>query len=138
MRREEFSQLLASIRKMAKCSKSEMREQTGMTFQQIQYIEECRNNYSLINVLKYLSVVGRIMLLKQGSEIALVSKYEDIPEFLRKTRELKKYTQMQLAQETGYSLSTIADTENQVSAMHIDSFLAITSALKIKIELKYR
>lgn len=138
MRREEFSQLLASIRKMAKCSKSEMREQTGMTFQQIQYIEECRNNYSLINVLKYLSVVGRIMLLKQGSEIVLVSKYEDIPEFLRKTRELKKYTQMQLAQETGYSLSTIADTENQVSAMHIDSFLAITSALKIKIELKYR
>ncbi len=138
MRREEFSQLLASIRKMAKCSKSEMRKQTGMTFQQIQYIEECRNNYSLINVLKYLSVVGRIMLLKQGSEIVLVSKYEDIPEFLRKTRELKKYTQMQLAQETGYSLSTIADTENQVSAMHVDSFLAITSALKIKIELKYR
>lgn len=138
MKREEFSQLLASIHKMAKCSKSEMREQTGMTFQQIQYIEECRNNYSLINVLKYLRVVGRIMLLKQGSEIVLVSKYEDIPEFLRKTRELKKYTQMQLAQETGYSLSTIADTENQVSAMHIDSFLAITSALKIKIELKYR
>ena len=76
--------------------------------------------------------------LKHGSEAVRVYTYKDIPEFLRKTRELKKCTQVQLAQITGYSLSAIADTENQVSSMRIDLFLAITSALKIKIELKYR
>lgn len=138
MRREEFSQLLKSIRKMAQCSMNEVCRRTGMAFTQLQSIEENYHNYSLVNVLRYLDAVKRVMLLKQGNEAIVVSKYEDIPNFLRKVREQKDCSRAELVQATGCSMSSITEMENKNTIMHIDSFLAITSALKIKIELKYR
>lgn len=138
MTRQEFSKLLADIRKMAKCSMNEVARRTGMGLVQIQYIEKCYNNYSLINVIRYLNALGRVIRLTHvGCEITVL-EYKNVPVFLRHVRELEKISQKQLAQIIGRSVTHVTSTENQISAMHIDSFLAIASALKIKIELKYR
>lgn len=138
MTRQEFSQLLADIRKMAKCSMNETARRTGMGLVQIQYIEKNFNNYSLINVIKYLAALGRVIRLTHNGQMATILEYRDVPVFLRQIRVLENISQKQLALIIGRSVTHVTGMENQVSAMHIDSFLAITSALKIKIELKYR
>ena len=138
MTKQKFSKLISNIRKKEKCTLNQISRRAGMTFIQIQRIEMGCDIYPLIDAIKYINAVGRAMQLTQGNRRVVVHGYEDIPEFLRETRELKGLTQEQLVQVAGLSTASISEIETQRVAMHIDSFLAIASALKIKIELKYR
>ena len=135
MNRQEFSKLLVDTRKEANCGMNEIGRRTGMMFSQIQRIETCYNNYSVVNVVKYLNALGRKLQLKCGRKAIVVADYKDIPEFFQQVRESKGVSQYRLAQIIGRSITNVINMENQITALHIDSFLAIILGLKIDMKI---
>lgn len=133
MNRQEFSKCLTNIRIDANCGMNEISRRTGMTFIQIQRLESAQNNYSLVNVLRYIQGLNCTLVLTYNDVGYTIQTYQDIPVYLQQCRRKIGWSRAKLAELAGCSKGGIVQTETQKTVLHIDLFLALASLLELQI-----
>lgn len=136
MTREEFSKHLLECREETQCSKNELCRRTGLSFQQLQRLENASNNFSIDNALLYLKKIGYGLYTSKKGKSKL---FDNRANFSKHFREYWIDTQMTIedfADFAGIALGTVAGILYNTKNTSIDSILLCLEKLDCKIEIK--
>lgn len=137
MTRKEFSEKLVKCREEAQCGKNEICRRTGMTFNQLQRIENASNNFSIDNILLYLkSIDYGIYIHKNNYEYFLFDNREILSNKLNTYRKELKMPLRDFSIFVGVSLSVIRGIEDGNKNTAIDSLLLCIDKLNCKLEIR--
>lgn len=135
MDRQEFSQLLMNQREQQQCGKNELCRRIGVTFHQLQNIEQSKNNYNFKLIIKYLSGIQSQICLINKSERKNIMSYDDFVSWVIAARSIS-YSQRSFAQKIHVAALTIANIERKATVISVDTFLKIAEALEVEIKIE--
>jgi len=134
MERKEFCDKLYELRKGSGVKLKSICFAMDSSGNAIYRIETAAHNFSMSNVVPYLTAVNIQMALTKGKELFVINEYENIVKWLKKSRK-PDFTQRSLAERVGCYHVTIANTESGKSVISIDLFLQLADVLGFFIEL---
>ena len=136
MTRKEFSDILIKCREEVQCGKNEICRRTGLSFHQIQRLENASNNFSIDNALLYLKEIGYAIYTQKGSKSLEFKDRKTFAQHFTSYWKDSNMTLQQLAEQSGVTKNVIDGIKYNTKNTSIDSLLCVLEQLGVNIEIK--
>lgn len=135
MNRNEFLELIKQRRKSCGISKYKAAKDSGLTWQQIDFLDSAYRSFSLKMIFTYLGALGACLCLTNEGDSAMVSSPKEAADFIKSARRKRGMKRVELADAAGCPLITIENTERMTTGVRTDLFLKILEVLGYRVSL---
>lgn len=134
MTREEFCNMLASVKVQTGVTTSDIVFGMHIQLSTLNCLEKGKTNFGMQRALDYIRCLKAYLCIFNSVESTMLTDYDSIIVWLKNARGAEM-SQRALASLIGCSYVHLANIETQKSTMSIDTLLKITDALNYSIEI---
>lgn len=135
MTREEFCNIMASVKMQAGLSTTDLAFDMRMQWSTLNRLEKGKTNFSVQKMLEYIKCLKASFYLYNNRKHVEISCYNDILKWVKKCRGTK-ISQRNLADLIGCSYVNLANVELGKTSMSIDTLLKCVEIFDYNIEIK--
>lgn len=135
MTREEFCNIMASVKMQARLSTTDLAFDMRMQWSTLNRLEKGKTNFSVQKMLEYVKCLKADLLIVNSRKTVVINEYNDILKWVKKCRGTK-ISQRNLADLIGCSYVNLANVELGKTAMSIDTLLKCAKIFNYNIKIK--